>query len=131
MSTSKNLEWERVVDEEKGVLIYRLDGVMGDTDGAFRLHDVLREDLEATGEGVMMRVVLDMGNIEFLSSTGIGIVASCHTTAAAAGKVFVLSAVPRQAARVLDITGVGGIVPRYETEADAIDPDASPVKGSY
>ena len=131
MSSTKNLEWERVIDEEHGALIYRLTGVMGETDGAFHLHDALREDLESADDGVPKRVVLDMANVEFLSSTGIGIVASCHTSAQNGGKVFVLSAVPRQAARVLDITGVGAIVPRYASEKDAIDPDAPPLKQSY
>lgn len=128
MSSDKNLHWDRVTDASPGALVYRLHGVMGETDGAFKLHDALRADLGADGDA-FQRVVIDMGDIEFLSSTGIGIVASCHTTAKNAGRTVVLSAVPRQAARVLDITGVGAIVPRYKTEAEALDPAATPEKG--
>ena len=128
MSSDKNLHWDRVTDAAPDTLVYRLHGVMGETDGAFKLHDALREDLGAESDE-FKKVVMDMSNVEFLSSTGIGIVASCHTTAKNAGRVFVLAAVPRQAARVLDITGVGAIVARYKDEAEALDPNAKPEKG--
>ena len=100
--------------------VYRLSGVLGETQHCYAFLDHFREEVKGEVLKGRDRLVFDMSGLEFLSSTGIGILAACITNSRQAGKRLVLCCVPKQAAKVLDVTGVSAMAERFETEAEAL-----------
>ena len=120
MDESHRLEVER--DESADdVLVYRLHGVLGETDGAYEFLDRIREEAEKADFGGRSIVLFNMADVDFITSAGVGIIAACYTSTKGADKKFVLSGVQPQPGKVLDITGVGALVPRYDSEAEALN----------
>jgi anti-anti-sigma factor len=99
-----------------GAVVYRFEGSLGEgADCGFLLHE-MREQLRSGPP----RVVVSLAGCEYLTSVGVGFLASCYATARNAGRTLVLADVPRQARRVLDLTGLGDVIPRYATVPDAL-----------
>ncbi|HEX5587798.1 MAG TPA: STAS domain-containing protein [Acidimicrobiia bacterium] len=66
----------------------------------------LRELLESAIEGGVTRVVLDCRGLEFLDSSGIGVLVAARKRLGDAGEL-VIDSPPAHVRKVLDITGVG------------------------
>lgn len=128
MSESHTISVDVVKDAAPNALVYRIHGIFGETSSSYRFLDHLREEMRSKEFADRERVVFNLEDVEFLSSVGVGILASCYTTAKKANKSFVLAGVSEQASRVLDITGMSGLVPRYASEEDALDPKAEPIE---
>ncbi len=119
MDESPRLEVEREESAEDA-LVYRLRGVLGEAEGAYEFLDRIREEAQAGEFGGRSIVVFNMADVDFMTSAGVGIIAACYTSTKEAHKKFVLSGVQEQPGKVLDITGVGAMVPRYESEDEAL-----------
>lgn len=104
--------------------VYRMSGVLGETQHCYAFLEHFRGEVKGEELASRNRLVFDLSALEFLSSTGIGIIAACITNARQAGKQVVLCCVPKQAARVLDVTGVSALAERFDSEADALAADA-------
>lgn len=127
MSDPKHISVEIDENAAPNALIYRFTGIFGETTDSYRFLDHMREAMKSDDIAARERIVFNLQDVEFLSSVGVGILASCYTTAKQANKTFVLTGVSDQACRVLEVTGMCSLVPRYATEADALDPDAEPL----
>ena len=130
MSDNHSIHVDVIKDAAPNALVYRIHGIFGETSMSYRFLDHLRDEMKSEEHADRVRVVFNLEDVEFLSSVGVGILASCYTTARNANKSFVLAGVSEQAARVLEITGMSGLVPRFATEQDALDPDATPLPGN-
>jgi anti-sigma B factor antagonist len=64
-------------------------------------------------------LVLDVGGLTFLDSTGIGYWVELRTRAEAVGKSFVLESAPHQVRRLLTIGGLSELFGLDDTPADA------------
>lgn len=128
MSDNHPISVDLIKDAAPHALVYRIHGIFGETSTSYRFLDQLREEMKSEEYAARNRVVFNLEDIEFLSSVGVGILASCYTTAKKANKSFVLAGVNEQASRVLDITGMSGLVPCFANETDALDPDATPLE---
>ncbi|MFV1958912.1 MAG: STAS domain-containing protein [Planctomycetota bacterium] len=112
-----HLQVEHITSQDGKSLVYRLRGVLGESSYSFDFADELRERLEDGPE----RIILDLENLEYITSSGVGVIAAGYTSATRAGKRFVLCAVPKSVRRVLDICGILDVVPCFESEAAALE----------
>lgn len=128
MNENHTLHVDVVKDASPDALVYRIHGIFGETSTSYRFLDDLRDEMKSEENAARKRIVFNLEDVEFLSSVGVGILASCYTTAKNANKSFVLAGVNEQASRVLEVTGMSGLVPRYETEAEALDPEGQPIE---
>lgn len=127
MSDTKHIHVEVDKDAAPNALVYRFTGIFGETTDSYRFLDHMREEMGSEEFAARERIVFNLGGIDFLSSVGVGVLASCYTTAKEAEKTFVMTGVSDQACRVLQVTGLCALVPRYATEADALSSDAEPL----
>ena len=100
---------------ETRVLVLR---VVGEIDLATvgRLRDHLYKHLPGAQRGV----VLDCTEVSFLSACGIGLLVEIADQARADGVALRLVAQSRVVLRALEVTGVGELVPRAPTVAQAV-----------
>jgi anti-anti-sigma factor len=66
-------------------------------------------------------VVVDLGHVTFLDSTGITALIVAHRAAVAAGARFALAAATGPVKRVLDVSGVAAVVPTYDSVEAAME----------
>lgn len=104
-------------DEPEGgaFKVYRLSGVLGESSYSFEFSDTLRAALK---EGPPL-VILNLQDLEYITSAGVGVIASSYTSAKNAGRNLVLACVPTKVRRVLDICGLLDVVQAFETEDEA------------
>jgi anti-anti-sigma factor len=99
-----------------GAVVYRMRGVLGDTQHCHDFHESFQAGLADSPA----RIVLNLGGLENLYSAGIGIIASCFTSGRAAGKRVVLCCCNSVIKRSLTLTGVMPLLPDFDTEDEAI-----------
>jgi anti-sigma B factor antagonist len=111
-----HLNVESATAEGGRVQVYRLSGVLGESSYSYEFGEQLRGSFK---EGPTL-VVLNLQNLEYITSAGVGVIASSFTSARRAEKNFVLACVPAKVRRVLDICGILDVVKAYDDEAEAI-----------
>jgi len=61
------------------------------------------------------RLVLDMGGVSFVDSSGVGALVSLFVTRKHAGKTMALASLTKQAIAVLQVSGILKLIPTYPT----------------
>ncbi len=102
---------EHKADVLKVLLSGRLD--MADSDSV-RL--IIQQALEDSGAGILV----DIGALEFISSTGLRALIAAQQDAAATGKSMALVSPQPAVLRVFKISGLDGFFTFFEDEADAV-----------
>ncbi len=77
---------------------------------------ILIEETVASGR---TRIVVDLGEVSFIDSSGLGALISGLKTARQAGGDLRLAAVPEQVLTVLRLTNLDRVLPAHDTVADA------------
>ncbi|MFL6215218.1 MAG: STAS domain-containing protein [Blastocatellia bacterium] len=105
---------ERVVD---GVSVLDLAGkiVLGEGDGQIRERI---KDLLADGQ---RKILLNLGDITYIDSAGLGALISSYTTTRREGGQLKLVSLTKRIQDLLAITKLITVFDTYETEAEAID----------
>jgi anti-anti-sigma factor len=80
----------------------------------------LRPRLLAAARESEARMVLRMGRVTFLDSTGLGALVAVQKALHQQGKMLLLAEVPAQARMVLRITHLEWLLPCYETYEEAL-----------
>jgi anti-anti-sigma factor len=93
-----------IAERRDGHAVVRLAGEL-DVTGAPRL----REALMTAIEGGDRHVVVDCSGLEFLDSTGLGVLVAARTRARAAGGSLLLTGAQPPLERLLAVTGVDGL----------------------
>lgn len=114
--TEHEFNYQRVEMPDAGAVVYRMDGVFGDTGHCYAFLEAFLESLETSPN----RIVFNLTELENMYSAGIGILANCFTKAGAAGKTLSLCGVPPLIHRTLTITGVEPMLKEFATEEDAL-----------
>ncbi len=65
-------------------------------------------------------LILDMGNVKFMDSSGVGFIIGRYKTVTALGGKLAVVAPSREADRILSISGIYRIVRSYESIEDAV-----------
>jgi anti-anti-sigma factor len=92
---------------EGGELVVRASGELD-----LNSRSVLVEKVTAPLTGVVERVVVDLGDVTFCDSSGLGALLDIRRAAGDAGIAMVLRDVPAPVARLLDLTDVDGWLAR-------------------
>jgi anti-sigma B factor antagonist len=102
--------------EVNDVSVVALDGriVLGDESNS------LREKLKSLIAGRKKKIVLNMANIKYIDSAGLGILVGAHVSAKAQGASLRLCHLGREFHRVLQITKLLTIFDVYDTQAAAV-----------
>ncbi len=102
--------------EQDGVIVLEPKGkIMGGPDASL-LHDKLHEILESEKK----KVVIDLSGVDWMNSTGLGILISSYTTLKNSGGQLKLANVTEKIQSLLVITKLEGVFPAFDTVDDAI-----------
>jgi len=66
-------------------------------------------------------VVLNLGETEFIDSTGLGVLVRLHTVLRAVGGGLKLCQIPPKILKVIEVTSLTSLFPHYYSEAEAIE----------
>jgi anti-sigma B factor antagonist len=104
------------VEQRDGVAVVALSGdLMGGPDGA-ALHDQLHR-LKAAG---LRRVVVDLGGVRLMNSSGLGMLIGALTTVRNAGGDLRLARVGERVQSLLVITKLAAVFQHYPTVEEAV-----------
>jgi anti-sigma B factor antagonist len=105
------------IQEVGGVSVVGLNGriVLGEESGA------LRETVKVLMAAGKKKVVLNMSNVTYIDSAGLGILVAAYVSAKTQGAMIRLCALGHKFREVLQITRLLTIFEVYETPAAAID----------
>jgi anti-sigma B factor antagonist len=102
--------------EVEGVAVVALDGriVLGEESNA------LREKMKSMISEGKKKIVLNMGNITFIDSAGLGTLVAAHHSAKSQGAALKLAHLGTKFQEVLQITKLLTVFDVYNTEAEAV-----------
>lgn len=99
-----------------GVTILDVAGGLGIGEGGPDLHDAVRQALD----GGATRIVLNLGGLDFLNSSGINVLASSHTAVSARGGTLRLVSLQPKVRDILAITRLATVFEIDDTEDEAV-----------
>lgn len=113
--------WNKLVVErhevpQAHVTVYRLSGVLTNSTESYAFLDQLSE---RTRKGPI-RIVLNMDQVEHVTSVGVGILAACYTSVTNTGGQIRLAAVPLRARAILNVVKLLETMGEQATEEDAV-----------
>ena len=79
----------------------------------------VRDALTSVAAGGALRLVVDLAQVTFLASAGIGVLMEARRMLAAEGGSLALASPRGEVAQVLKLTGVGEVIPVAASVADA------------
>jgi len=101
---------------KEGVLVFELKGkIMGGPEAA-TFHDKLKEDVTAG----QRKVVLDLGGVEWMNSSGLGLLISALTTSRNSGGEMKLARATDKITSLLVITKLNSVFESHPTVETAI-----------
>jgi anti-sigma B factor antagonist len=105
------------ISEVEGVTVVALDGqiVLGEESNS------LREKLKGLIAGGKQKIVLNMANVKYIDSAGLGTLVAAHITAKTQGASVRICYLGRKFHEVLQITKLLTVFDVYDTEVAAID----------
>ncbi len=110
------LQVEHVTLQDGKTLVYRLRGILGESTYSFEFLEEIRRKVK---EGAT-RIILNLEQLEYITSSGVGVIAAAYTSARRAERAFALVSVPKRVRRVLDICGVFDAVADFGSEEEAV-----------
>lgn len=116
MTTWKALEWKTQLDAGKGIRIHRLKGVLTDSSNSYAfLHTALEET-----KGDPRPLLLNMSEVEHLTSAGVGVLAALYTSTAQARLPIALASLSRRGQLIIEVVNLHKLIATYESETDAL-----------
>ena len=99
------------------VTVIGLSGRLDSGSGSTVLHEILH-DVTAAGA---RKILLNLREVSFIDSSGLGELASGHARARQEGVAIKLICLPRRVMELFQMTGLHGILDIYADEPEAID----------
>ncbi len=101
---------------EGNVLVVSLSGkLMGGPD-AEAVRDIIKESLESGNKNLL----IDLGDVSWVNSTGLGILIASHVTVTNAGGNIKLSRVSKRINQIFMVTKLHTVFDTYETVEEAL-----------
>jgi len=111
------LEVNRDVDAKSGARIFRLKGALAGSEDSFAFLESVRQTLREKPAGI----VINLADVDMVTSTGVGILASCYTSAVNAGNCVALAQLQGKPRSVLKVVNLLAVIPEYESEQAAVE----------
>jgi len=103
--------------EDEPVLAWRLSGVLTSSKESYEFLEALRARLRSEPRPV----VLDLAQVEHITSAGVGIIAAAFTSAKNAGVKLVLTSLPAQVKTVLQLVNFLSVIEHFGSEQEALN----------
>jgi anti-anti-sigma factor len=116
MARWKSLDIERIAETENKTVLYRLAGRLSGTKECYELLEMVRDDVHVGH----FRVILNLADVNRVSSPGIGILAASYTSITNAGGTLMVVAVPKAVRQLLEMVRLWNLLVEFETEAEAL-----------
>ncbi|HWZ25126.1 MAG TPA: STAS domain-containing protein [Verrucomicrobiae bacterium] len=110
---SARLELQQGKDNGNGTVATRLEGKLS--------LETVNSFLRTMRQEQAKRLVLDMGGVSFVDSSGVGALVSLFVTRKHSGKTMALASLTKQAIAVLQVSGILKLIPTYPTAEAAVD----------
>ena len=111
------LEVECIEVGKPDVTIYRLSGGLTGSAESYQFLEDLRKQTRKHPSSV----VINLEQVEHVSSAGVGILAACYTSATNADKRLCLSHVSNRVRMILDVVKISDVLCIFETEKEAVE----------
>jgi len=121
MTHGSALRWQTTTDATTGVRIYRLHGALGDSEESYSFLASARDQMSADPRPLL----LDLGGVEHVTSTGVGIVAAVYKSAADAKREIALTRLSRRNEIILEVVQLLRFIAVFEDENAALEGYAS------
>jgi anti-sigma B factor antagonist len=116
MTTKPPLSAEAVAADQPNIQIWRLKGKMMGSTCCYDFLEAVRDNIE-NGQ---IQAILDMSDVRFANSTGVGVLASIFTAAKDADGVMHLVGVNERVQSVLKVINLWYVVSTHETMDGAL-----------
>ena len=110
---SARLELQQGKDNGNGTVATRLEGKLS--------LETVNSFLRTMRQEQAKRLVLDMGGVSFVDSSGVGALVSLFVTRKHSGKTMALASLTKQAIAVLQVSGILKLIPTYPTAEAAVN----------
>ena len=107
---------ERVDADASPVVIWHLAGLFTDCKESYSFLDAFREEMRSGNKPV----VLDLTEIDHVTSCGAGILGACYCSATNAGRTMCLAGVAERAEAVLTVIGLSKVIKMFPSRETAI-----------
>jgi anti-anti-sigma factor len=97
--------------------VYRLTGYLSSSAASYEVLEEVRRHVRKHP----VPVVLNLEQVDHVTSTGIGILAACYTSVVNSGQRFGLACVPKRVRAILEVVRFLDVVPSYPTEDAAVE----------
>ncbi|MEX2263979.1 MAG: STAS domain-containing protein [Bryobacteraceae bacterium] len=104
-------------DEREGIVILSLKGRIVAGEGAGRLREAAHEVAAAGGQ----RLILDLKQVDYIDSTGLGALVMCHTSMRKAGGVAKLLNLNKRTIELLVMTKLATVFEIFNDDQDAVN----------
>lgn len=122
MSTWKKLEVVRTEHPDPPAVLFRLSGILTNSPEGYALLDSVQE----CARHRVRNVVLNLSDLDRITSAGVGIIAASYTSMVNAGGRLALTSIPKPVEMVLNVVRFLTVVEHFETEDAALRHLAAP-----
>jgi len=124
MATWQKLEVERAVDPRSHATMFRLKGVLTDSDEGLEFFETVRAEARAKPGSI----VINLRDVDYITSAGVGVLASCYTSAMRSGANLALAELQTRPRAELRVVRLLTVIPEFETEQAALAAVTTPTQ---
>ena len=117
MARESTLQWQTMMDAATGVRIYRLNGALTDSEECYTFLAIARGEMSADPRPLL----LDLGGVGQVTSTGVGIVAAVYKSASNANRAIALAGLSRRNEIILEVVQLLRFIAVFHDEAAALE----------
>jgi anti-anti-sigma regulatory factor len=110
------LRWQTTTDATTGVRIHRLHGALTDSEECYAFLASARGEMSADPRPLL----LDLGGVEQVTSTGVGIVTAVYKSAANANRAIALASLSRRNEIILEVVQLLRFIAAFDDERAAL-----------
>jgi anti-anti-sigma factor len=111
------LQWQTTTAAATGVRVYRLNGVLTDSEESYAFLANARDEMSADPRPLL----LDLAGVEHITSTGVGIVAAIYKSASNANRVIALAGLSRRNEIILEVVQLLRFIVVFADERAALE----------
>ena len=117
MANGNTLQWQTTTAAATGVRVYRLNGVLTDSEESYAFLANARDEMKADPRPLL----LDLAGVEHVTSTGVGIVAAIYKSASNANRVIALAGLSRRNEIILEVVQLLRFITVFADERAALE----------
>jgi anti-anti-sigma factor len=117
MASATALRWQTTTAVDTGVRIYRLNGVLTDSEESYAFLADARREMSAEPRPLL----LDLAGVEHVTSTGVGIVAALYKSASNANRAIALAGLSRRNEIILEVVQLLRFIVVFADERAALE----------